>query len=918
VNPLLELSRAGQSVWIDYIRRSLLGGGGLRRLVEEDGVAGVTSNPTIFEKAIAGSPDYDGQVREVLAARPGLDNDSLFEALAVDDIRAACAILRPVYDRTGGADGYVSFEVPASVADVTEATVGHARRLWKAIDRPNLMIKVPATAAGIPAIETLIADGINVNITLMFSLEHYEQVAFAYIRGLRRCSDPSRVASVASFFVSRVDTVVDKALERIGTPEALGLRGKAAVANSRLVYQRFLEIFHGEPFADLRARGARVQRPLWASTSTKNPDYRDVIYVEELVAPETVNTIPPATVDAFRDHGQVRGATAAEDPEAARAVLAALARLGIDLGNVTETLQREGVRSFARSYDDLINSLETKRVQLHLERVPAQTLELGPLQQAVDARLGRWQREDVARRIWARDHTVWSATPVPELSDRLGWLSLPESMGPEAEAIGQFAEEVRAAGTRHVVLLGMGGSSLAPEVFQATFGRRQGYPELLVADSTHPRAVRDVDERIDAARTLFVVSSKSGTTSETTSLQSHFWARAEAHGPAGPRFVAITDPGTTLERQARERGFRRVFNAPPDVGGRYSALSAFGLVPAALVGVDVGAVLEHARWFARAAAPGVDPRHNPALVLGAALGELAAAGRDKLTFLVGSPFESLPAWLEQLIAESTGKDGKGIVPIADEPRLALQAYGPDRAFMAIGRLAPDDEALAAAVAAAGHPVIRIAAASALDLGQEFFRWELAVAAAGAVLGIQPFDQPDVQLAKDMARRAMQGGLASQDVPEAHANAAAWPEVLGRWLAGARAGDYIAILAFLAPTAGTAHGLARLRAALGQRTGLPTTVGFGPRFLHSTGQLHKGRSDNGLFLQLVDTPAGDLEVPGAGFSFGQLIAAQAAGDAMALRQRRGRVVRLAVGDDGAGGLEEVVRAIAGAVMPSLRP
>ncbi len=363
-----------------------------------------------------------------------------------------------------------------------------------------------------------------------------------------------------------------------------------------------------------------------------------------------------------------------------------------------------------------------------------------------------------------------------------------------------------------------------------------------------------------------------------------------------------------------------MFSAPPDVGGRYSALSAFGLVPAALVGVDVAAVLEHARWLARAAAPGVDARHNPALALGAALGELAAAGRDKLTFLVGSPFESLPAWLEQLIAESTGKNGKGIVPVADEPRLAPQAYGPDRVFVAIGRLGPDDEALAAAVAAAGHPVIRIAAASPLDLGQEFFRWELAVAAAGAVLGIQPFDQPDVQLAKDMARRAMQGGLATRDVPEAHADAAAWPEVLGGWLAGARAGDYIAILAFLAPTAANARGLARLRAALGQRTGLPTTLGFGPRFLHSTGQLHKGGSDNGLFLQLVDTPAesGDLEVPGAGFSFGQLIAAQAAGDAMALRQRGRRVVRLTVGEDGAGGLEEVVRSAAGAVMPSLRP
>ena len=918
MNPLLELGRAGQSVWIDYIRRSLLDSGGLRRLVEDDGVAGVTSNPTIFEKAIGGSADYDDQVRQVLTERPGIDNDSLFEALAIDDIRAACETLRPVYERTAGSDGLVSFEVPASVANDTEATVGHARRLWRAIDRPNLMIKVPATPAGIPAIEALIGEGINVNVTLMFSLDHYEHVAFAYIRGLERCATPAAVASVASFFVSRVDTVVDKALERVGTPEALGLRGRAAVANSRLVYQRFLEIFHGEPFAALAAKGARVQRPLWASTSTKNPDYRDVIYVEELVARETVNTIPLATLDAFRDHGRVRGATAAEDPEGARATLTALARLGIDLNAVTETLQREGVQSFAKSYDDLIASLERKRAQLLLERVPGQTLDLGALQNVVAARLATWQHTEFPRRLWGRDHTVWSPAPVPELTDRLGWLTLPETMGPQLQAISAFAAEVRPEGLRHVVLLGMGGSSLAPEVFQATFGPREGYPQLLVADSTHPGAVREIEERIDLERTLFVVSSKSGTTSETSALMRYFWMRAEAAGSPGRRFVAITDPGTSLESLARERDFRRVFNGPPDVGGRYSALSAFGLVPAALIGVDVADLMERAAVFARAAAPGVNAGHNPALALGAALGELALAGRDKLTFLAGAPFGSLPAWLEQLIAESTGKNGKGIVPIADEPRLALEAYGRDRAFVVFGRLSSSDEELVAALGAAGHPVVRIAVQSALDLGQEFFRWELAVAAAGAVLGIQPFDQPDVQLAKDMARRAMQGGLVGEDLPAAHAAADAWPDVVGQWLALARPSDYVAIQAFLAPTEAAKAALEALRATIGRRTTLPTTLGFGPRFLHSTGQLHKGRADNALFLQLVDTPADDLDVPGAGFSFGQLIEAQAAGDAVALKQRGGRVIRLALGEAGAGALGEVERAFSSAVTPSLRP
>ncbi|MEJ2720935.1 MAG: transaldolase, partial [bacterium] len=342
MNPLKQLYQEGQSIWLDFIRRSLITSGELNRLIDEDGVSGMTSNPSIFQKAIAGSADYDESLRRALDKNPHQDIERLCEVLVIEDIQMAADVLRPVYDHTNGGDGYVSVEVSPKLADDTKRTIAEAKRLWKAVGRPNVMIKVPATAAGVPALEALIASGININATLMFSLGHYESIAAAYIRGLAKCERPETVASVASFFVSRVDSAVDRALEANGSPEALELRGKAAVANAKLAYARFGEIFFGDEFVAHAARGARVQRPLWASTSTKNPEYRDVKYVEELIGPNTVNTLPPATLDAFREHGQVEPALA-EDLEEARELLKRIEAFGIDLGAVTEKLQVDGV-----------------------------------------------------------------------------------------------------------------------------------------------------------------------------------------------------------------------------------------------------------------------------------------------------------------------------------------------------------------------------------------------------------------------------------------------------------------------------------------------------------------------------------------------------------------------------------------------
>ena len=920
MNPLGKLQKEGQSLWLDYIRRNLVTGGELSRLVTEDGLRGVTSNPTIFEKAIAGSTDYDDALRATLREKPHAEAGALFETLAIEDIRMAADVLRPIYDETKGADGFVSLEVSPRLAHDTAGTVAEAKRLWRALSRPNILIKVPATPEGIPAIEALIAAGTNVNVTLMFSLTHYEAVAQAYLKGLARCQDPQKVASVASFFISRVDTVVDRNLETVGTPKALALRGKIAIANARKVYQRFQEIFYGEPFAALKKQGAHVQRPLWASTGTKNPAYSDVVYIEELVGPDTVNTVPPATLDAFRAHGKVRGTTVTTGQAEADAALAGLRKLGIDLEAITEKLQADGVASFAASYDQLLGALDSKRKVLLAKRESREQSNLGQYREAVEQRLKAWKENRFACRLWKKDPTLWAAKPVPEITDRLGWLKLPEAMHDQLDDLLALAERAKAEGVRHVVLLGMGGSSLAPEVFQKSFGSTGGHPELIVLDSTHPSAVRAVGDRIELAHTLFLISSKSGTTTETLSFYRYFWQRLiERKRKPGPHFIAITDHRTPLERLARERKFRRTFPAPADVGGRYSALSVFGLVPAALVGVDIHRVLDRAWRMVESCAFCVDGAENPGLALGAALGELALAGRDKVTFLTSPSLASFPAWIEQLIAESTGKNDKGILPVADEPARSADAYGSDRLFVSIGIGETEDPELrerVAALRAAGHPVIELTLADMGDLGGEFFRWQVAVAAAGAVLGILPFNQPDVQLAKELARQAMgekseRDGDASEGTePVSISESETFSLAVRAWLAGAKEGDYFSLQAYLAPTPETSEGLETVRRQLGERTGLATTSGYGPRFLHSTGQLHKGGPNTGLFLQIVDEPGENLSVPETDYTFGALIEAQAWGDFKALRQRGRRILRVNMGKDVAGGLKRLADVVHG--------
>ena len=904
-NPLFELYEAGTSVWLDYIRRSLMTSGELKRLIEEDAVAGMTSNPTIFEKAIGGSSDYDDALRSLVDA--GIPDEEIMLTLIVEDIQMAADVLKPVYDQTKHKDGYVSIEVLPRVADDTKGTIAMAHDLFARVGRPNIFVKIPATDAGLPAIEQCIADGLNINITLMFSVKVYEDVARAFIRGLQRRmrqGHPVDVASVASFFVSRVDTAVDKLLEqKIASAKDPAerarlqqLMGKAAVANAKMAYQAFLRIFNGPEFADLRAAGASVQRCLWASTGTKNPNYSDVMYVEELIGPETVNTMPQQTMMAFKEHGEVRRSLL-ENVDGARKVLTDLAAIGIDMDKVTNDLRVDGVKLFADSIDKLLEEITNKKRQLKQGLVGAHEARLGAIEGAVNQRLEQLEQSAVVRRIAEKDAGLWKSngSAQTEIRERLGWLQVADRMEERVPELEALRKELVGEGFSDAVLMGMGGSSLAPEVFRQTFGAPTGALDVHVLDTTDPAAIIALEKSIDVRKTVFIVASKSGTTLETLSHYRHFWQQA---GQKGGQFIAITDPGTPLAEEATRRGFRRSFLNPPDIGGRYSALSYFGLVPAALGGVDLSGLLDRAATMTQACSPSVPVGENPGAWLGAVFAEASKVGRDKITIVAPSAIQSFGVWAEQLIAESTGKEGKGLVPVADEALGAPAVYGSDRLFVRLALPGEDEPSALAALSKAGHPVVTLKLGDPLAIGAEFFRWEYAIAVTGAILGINVFDQPNVQEAKDLTKKVLSEGnpaTVGEGIRWAGQAGATLEAAIQALLGQVRAGDYVALLAFIAPTAEHDRALNAIRLAIRDKYRVATTVGYGPRYLHSTGQLHKGGPNTGVFLQLVGDDPNDLPIPGERFTFGVLKQAQALGDFQALRNHGRRVLRVQVRD-----------------------
>ncbi len=1001
MNSLKETAALGQSIWLDFISRKLIDSGELHRMVEADGLGGVTSNPSIFEKTIREGTEYAAVLADLRRRRPGASAFELYEALAVRDIQDACDVMRPVYDRTKSRDGYVSLEVTLHRGDSPEEIVREAVHLWETVARPNVMIKVPGTANGRKAFEELIAAGINVNVTLLFARSAYAETLEAYLRGLERRAkaggDLSRVASVASFFVSRIDSTIDKQLEakiagsKVPRDQSAmeKLYGRAAIANAKLAYAHYEDVTASKRWRELSKKGAQTQRVLWASTGTKNKKYSDVMYIEELIGRDTVNTAPPATIDAFRDHGKAR-VSLNEGLLDAKKVLRELEGAGISLDKVTDALLADGLKQFSEAFETLLKSVAGPATAA-TAAAPAQFASTSPtastgttantgttagtgtkpalapvsapaapapnpaampftvkapadVLQAYEAALAAWTKGDESRRFSRKDATVWTGG---DEARWLGWLDAPARGKAAIAELRAFAEQVKKDGFESVLLLGMGGSSLCPEVLMRTYGSRTGYPELHVLDSTDPVQVAAFEKKLDLARTLVVVASKSGSTLEPNILDAYFWDRVVKKvgaKDAGRRFVAITDPGSKLEGVARAKGYRKIFAGDPAIGGRFSALSMFGLVPAALIGVDLDQFLGRADAMAKRCIGENAPARDPAVQLGAFLGACAQRGRDKLTLVVSPCIASLGGWLEQLVAESTGKQGRGIIPIDHEPLGPPAVYGDDRVFAYVRLDSQVDQAQDDAIDAlerAGHAVVRIAVGDPLDLGAEFYRWEIATAVAGSVIGIHPFDQPDVEASKIATRELTdeyekRGTLPPEKhffeengillyAPREHALTlhgmtgpdASMADVLRAHFA-TRPRDYVGILAYVPMDNEHAAQLGTIRTLIRDARRVATCIGIGPRFLHSTGQAYKGGPKNGVFLQITRAVAHDVSVPGQKYGFGIVQAAQARGDLHVLVERGQRTLRAHITGDLHQGMNDLRCAVEAAIVNPVAP
>src|SRR5712671_198766 len=877
-NPLKELLKHGQSMWLDYIRRDLITNGKLKKLIDEDGLRGMTSNPAIFEKAIGESSLYD-DILKSLASRRDLDATGRYEQIAIRDIQDVADVLRPVYEESKFRDGYVSLEVSPLLALKTQETIEEARRLWKAVNRENVMIKVPGTAEGLPAIRQLIGEGININVTLLFAQEVYEKVAEAYIAGLEDLGkgggNPKKMAGVASFFISRIDSLVDSMIdEKLKTASdpqqqslLKNLKGKVAIANGKLTYQRYQKIFSGPRWDALATKGAQTQRVLWASTSTKNPAYRDVMYVEELIGPHTVDTVPPATLDAFRDHGKPR-LSLTEDVPGARKTMADLAAVGISMKEVTDKLTKDGVKLFADAFNELLQAVEKNAQPKAPGTVNPQNANLpSELDSAVKKNVEDWRAGGKVRRLWSHDASLWTGE---DEASWLGWLDIVEQQLAQVGKLKELSADVKSGRFSDILLLGMGGSSLCPEVLALTFGQQQGFPRLHVLDSTDPAQIRHTEKKIDLANTLFIVSSKSGSTLEPNIYKQYFFERVKqtlGAEKAGERFIAITDPGSKMQQVAERDRFRHIFYGLPSIGGRYSAISNFGMVPAAAMGLDVEKFLNRTEEMVRACKPNIPVAENAGVALGLILGTAATMGRDKLTIITSPGIFDLGAWLEQLIAESTGKLGKGIIPVDREMLAGPEVYGKDRIFAYVRlETAPDaaQDAKVAALEKSGHPVVNITMTDTYNLGQEFFRWEIATAVAGSILGINAFNQPDVEASKIETKKLTTQYEASGSLPaenpmleeagiklftdeknaDALAKAAQLADVLKAHLSRLGAGDYFAVLGYITMNPANEKSLQAIRHAVRDKKKVATVLGFGPRFLHSTGQAYKGGPNSG--------------------------------------------------------------------------
>ena len=945
MNTLVDLLNYGQSYWLDNLARKKIISGELKKRVSEQGLRGITSNPSIFHKSITGSTDYDDQIKELVAK--GLTPEQIYDALTIKDVQDACDILKPVYDSSAGTDGFVSLEVSPYFARNTNGSVNEARRLYKLVNRVNCLIKIPGTKEGIPAIEQLLYEGININVTLLFSVGRYVEVANAYIRAINhRVTDGKpveHIISVASFFLSRIDVAVDQLLSQhiITGEDGKGLMpqllfGKAGIASAQIAYQRFKELFDSKEWKSPESKGANKQRPLWASTSNKDPFNSDVRYVETLIGNDTVNTLPDETIEALADHGKLEKDAIEKNVDGAKKVFADLNEIGVDIDAVTWELEHDGIKKFIEPYDKLMAALAEKRAKMLEGTIALQVINYGSLKKEMETVYTSADEKQVGARLYDKDSYLWKtdAEQAKMISENMGWITLPDDFTAITEKLTSFSLQVKEEGYKYAVLLGMGGSSLCSEVARETFGTKNGFLELLVLDNTDPAAILDIEKRIDLDKTIFIVATKSGGTMETLSFFRYFYELLQKKGTpnAGNNFVAITDAGSPLVKIAGNHKFREVFLNPAGIGGRYSVLSDFGLLPMALMGIDIKSMMTSARQMKASCDANIPSANNPGLSLGLTLGICQRHGRDKVTFVLSSSINSFGYWVEQLLAESTGKEGKGLIPINGEIVGDPTYYGNDRVF--VHMYLPEDDNVAdeeklKALEAAGHPVIRINVPDKIALGGEYYRWEIGVAVAGMVLGINPFDQPNVEESKkntnniladwkkDKSFKKAEPMFNSEDLSIYGSKAINEPghkeqeqpdEFIGAFTALAQPGDYLAFLPYFMLTDERAKIMQGWRMQVRDKLKIATTLLNGPRYLHSTGQLHKGGPDSGLYFLLVHNEDSDLPIPGEQFGFGTLHEAQSLGDFRSLDDKGRRVIRINLGNDIVKGLEKIWNSI----------
>ena len=915
---LTDLHQLGQSTWLNYLRNSFIRSGELADRVGQ-GVQGVTANAQVYERAIAGSSDYDVGIRR--AMDEGIPTRLIYQSLMVDDIQRAADVLLPIFKESNRLDGFVSFEVDPAIFGDPTATVAAVRHIAHLIDRNNVMVEVPATAVGVEIIRALIADGISVNATHLFSIDDFERAALAYRDGLAHYIRNNRIwrtapTAVASFSLSPIDAAVDAALAALDRQARIG---STAVALAKILYQRYLELFSGPQWDELANNGAHPMRPKWTRVTPNDFEHGADYYVNNLIGPGSIVTFSPIALNTFLQAGSAAESLTTEI-DAAQAHLVELSRLGVDLEAIAHKLQREHLAASDRRFQSLVEAVFEKRDELD-KGWHASSWALGAAESGVEEGLQALCRRQMICRIWSHDYTVWKPQPT-EITNRLGWLHIMDAVAGKVDRLKAFTKSIVEEGYTHALLLGMGGSSLAPELFQETFGRparpaNMPFPflDLVVVDTTDADAIRAAEQAVDLAKTLVIVSTKSGGTVETLSAFKYFYNRIATEvgqERAGDHFIGITDPGSKITEMAAHYGFRELYINDSNIGGRYSVLSYFGLVPAALVGVDITELLERAAIMASNASlchcDAIDD--NLAARLGTAMSKLAQSGRDKLTFISSLPLAGFGDWVEQLIAESLGKEGKGILPVVGEPQAPVETYGADRVFIHL-RLEGDarDDEFVSRLQEAGHPMITLKLKDIYDIGGQFFLWEMATAIAGHFLGINPFDQPNVEDAKVKARAvvsqyAEKGALPAGEFAELNTRA------LEEFLAQARPGDYVALQAYIQPTAEAKAALQTLRQAVHLRTGLATTAGFGPRYLHSTGQLHKGDRGNGLFIQFISDALEDVAIPDeageekSAMTFNVLKKAQALGDAQALRDNHRRLISFETGADAIGAIREM--------------